>query len=122
MLCQVAARLRRRVRAADTLARLGGDEFAVLVERLADPGSAQVTAQRVIREIDRPIVVPVVADDEDPVPDADATATVRVTASIGIVFSRDDPDADAPLRQADAACHCDGSRESSWRYQALAST
>jgi diguanylate cyclase len=47
LLCQVAERLRSRVRRSDTLARLGGDEFAVVLSGL----SARREAERVAQDL-----------------------------------------------------------------------
>lgn len=47
---EVAAALRRRVRAGDSLARLGGDEFAVILSRCS-PQEATLAAEALAREI-----------------------------------------------------------------------
>ena len=46
----VAERLRRAVRAADTLGRLGGDEFVVLLDRPGEEDAPELVAER-IREV-----------------------------------------------------------------------
>jgi diguanylate cyclase (GGDEF)-like protein len=60
LLCEVARRLRREVRAHDVVARLGGDEFAVL---LADtsPAGTEDLADRLRRAVREPVVVDGVA-------------------------------------------------------------
>ncbi|NMG64542.1 EAL domain-containing protein [Azoarcus indigens] len=54
LLCEVAGRLRRRLRDEDTLGRLGGDEFMVLLEQVETPGDAAVVAQNLIEELAEP--------------------------------------------------------------------
>jgi diguanylate cyclase (GGDEF)-like protein/PAS domain S-box-containing protein len=52
LLQQVAHRLTRSVRGADTVARLGGDEFVLMLEGLdADPTAAAVQAEVIARKI-----------------------------------------------------------------------
>ncbi|WP_460867065.1 putative bifunctional diguanylate cyclase/phosphodiesterase [Rhodococcus aerolatus] len=91
VLVEVGRRLSTTVRAADTVARLGGDEFAVLVEH-AGPTGAQGTAERVLAELGRDVVVDGVA--------------LRVAASIGTAPGT--PGVHTPedlLRNADAAMY-----------------
>jgi diguanylate cyclase (GGDEF)-like protein len=54
VLREVAERMLRTTRAADTVARLGGDEFAVLVQ---DGEDAWRVAQRILQALDEPIEV-----------------------------------------------------------------
>jgi diguanylate cyclase (GGDEF)-like protein len=97
VLRQVAERLRRAIRSADTVARLGGDEFAILVEQLGAPSDVGIAAQRVIDAIERPI------DPIDGVPPE--AAELSVSASVGVALSGDAVDADDILRRADAAMY-----------------
>ncbi|MFI5910628.1 diguanylate cyclase domain-containing protein [Dactylosporangium sp. NPDC051541] len=97
VLRQVADRLRRATRAADTVARLGGDEFAILVEQLAAPGDAGIAAHRIISAVERPI------EPIDGVPPA--AAELPVTASVGVALSGDAVDVDDILRRADTAMY-----------------
>ncbi|MBC7783364.1 MAG: EAL domain-containing protein [Burkholderiales bacterium] len=55
MLCQVAHRLRARLRTCDTLARMGGDEFAVILGTLAHPDDAAIVAASLVDEFKSPI-------------------------------------------------------------------
>ena len=55
ILVAVAGRLAGAVRADDVVARQSGDEFAVLLPRVASPAEAIGTAERILRELRRPI-------------------------------------------------------------------
>ena len=57
LLREVAVRLNKVVREADTLARLGGDEFAVIQTPLADTAAAGRLAQRIARALEPPFRV-----------------------------------------------------------------
>ncbi len=57
VLRKVAARLRRRLRAADTVARIGGDEFACVLEGATSAASAIQVAEKLREELVREIVV-----------------------------------------------------------------
>ena len=54
---EVSARLNKVVRRADTLARSGGDEFTVLVSDILQPNGAEILAEKLQAELDRPIIV-----------------------------------------------------------------
>lgn len=83
VLVEVAARIRRGVRADAVVARLGGDEFAVLLEDLESPDQAVGVADRLLAAISRPILV--------------AGAEQRVGASTGIALSTPELDDPADL-------------------------
>jgi diguanylate cyclase (GGDEF)-like protein len=87
----VADRLRDCLRDSDTVARFGGDEFAVVVERLAEPGDVQITAERIVAAVSRPIEV--------------GPNQTRVTASVGIALNHPGDSADDILREADLAMY-----------------
>ncbi|MEK7668539.1 MAG: EAL domain-containing protein [Gemmatimonadota bacterium] len=55
LLIAVARRLERCVRPGDTAARLSGDEFAVLLDGLKDTSDATRVAERIKRELMRPL-------------------------------------------------------------------
>jgi diguanylate cyclase (GGDEF)-like protein/PAS domain S-box-containing protein len=57
ILVQVAARMVDAVRAEDVVGRQSGDEFAVVLERVANQGEAILAAERILRELRRPIVL-----------------------------------------------------------------
>jgi diguanylate cyclase (GGDEF)-like protein/PAS domain S-box-containing protein len=74
LLVAVARRLLRCLRAEDTAARFGGDEFTILLENLADETEANHVANRILLRLAEPFEL--------------ASREIRVTASIGIAFSR----------------------------------
>jgi diguanylate cyclase (GGDEF)-like protein len=90
LLCDVAGRLRGRVRDEDLVARLGGDEFAILL-----PGHGMAEATAVAERIVKSLVAPYRI----------AGQTLVVGASIGIAVSTDESDSASLLRQADIAMY-----------------
>jgi diguanylate cyclase (GGDEF)-like protein len=92
LLRDVAGRLAGALRTGDTVARIGGDEFTVLIPELPSEEGAAEVSRKILRELDRDFRV--------------GGSECRVTASIGIaVYPRDGSDADALLRNADAAMY-----------------
>ena len=92
VLCEVAQRLRRRLRAADTVARIAGDEFLVVLDEVA----GWRAAGRVAAELASLISEPFVVDGEE----------LIVTVSIGVaVFPRDGEDVETLTGNADAAMY-----------------
>lgn len=86
---EVALRLGKVVRRADTLARSGGDEFTVLVSDILQPNGAKILAQKLQLELDRPIAV--------------RQLRLRVSGSIGVaVYPEDGETADSLCARADA--------------------
>jgi diguanylate cyclase (GGDEF)-like protein len=57
LLVQIAPRLQRALRPADTIARLGGDEFVVLLEQVGDGGAATRVAERIVAAFDVPFAL-----------------------------------------------------------------
>jgi diguanylate cyclase (GGDEF)-like protein/PAS domain S-box-containing protein len=91
LLVAVVKRLRRQLRAEDTMARLAGDEFALVMESLKHYQEAEIMASRVHKALARPFVLP---DGQE----------VYLQASIGIsVFPQDGESGSALLSGADMA-------------------
>ncbi|EHR70382.1 diguanylate cyclase (GGDEF) domain-containing protein [Burkholderiales bacterium JOSHI_001] len=92
LLQEVARRLRAALRASDLLFRMGGDEFTVILPEIATPQEAAQVAQR----LQAALAAPVKLREHD----------LPLAASIGIAVCPDDGvDADALLRNADAAMY-----------------
>ena len=86
---EVAVRLGRVVRRADTLARSGGDEFTVLVSDILQPNGAKILAHKLQTELDRPISV--------------RHLQLCISGSIGVaVYPEDGETAEALCARADA--------------------
>ncbi|MEW5903096.1 MAG: EAL domain-containing protein [Pseudomonadota bacterium] len=65
LLCEVAQRLRGKVREGDTVARLGGDEFVVVLEELSsNPNEAAAQAELVAEKIRDALAAPYVLQGE----------------------------------------------------------
>ena len=92
LLCEIAVRLRRRVRASDTFARIGGDEFTVVAEGLHNREGAELIARDLLAEFGTPFSV----DGHE----------LSLTASLGIsTFPNDAADPEQLIRQADTAMY-----------------
>ncbi len=92
LLQSLALRLTRGVREVDTVARIGGDEFLVLVPDLRQSGDMSRFAQKLLSLAGRPIEID--------------GKTLQITASVGVAtFPDDGKDAEALLRNADAAMY-----------------
>ena len=86
---EVALRLGKVVRKADTLARSGGDEFTVLVSDILQPNGAKILAQKLQSELDRPIAV--------------RHLQLRVSGSIGVAeYPEDGETSESLCARADA--------------------
>jgi diguanylate cyclase (GGDEF)-like protein len=91
VLQHVASRVRGTLREADTVARLGGDEFAIVLPS-TDIDGAILAAQKVLQEIERPLVV--------------EGRPLAVRASVGIAcFPEHGASAEALLQKADVAMY-----------------
>ena len=91
VLVEVAARLERVSRPTDLVARLGGDEFVILCEDIQEPRDAAVIAERVLEEIQAPLVV------------GDDNVELAVGASIGIALEDRQVDTGELVKRADQA-------------------
>ena len=92
ILGQVAERLVSAVRADDVVGRQSGDEFAVLLGRVRDDTEAIAAAERILRELRRPIQF--------------GARSIVVGGSIGIALAAEhDAGAEELMTQADAAMY-----------------
>ena len=91
ILVEVADRLRAQLGGHGTAGRFGGDEFLVLLDALDDDHTPEATARRLLAALDRPHR-----------PDG---RELVVSVSIGVAVSGHTPDADALVREADAAMY-----------------
>jgi diguanylate cyclase (GGDEF)-like protein/PAS domain S-box-containing protein len=92
LLVEVASRLQQSVRDGDAVARFGGDEFVVLCRRIASADDAVALADRLLREVARPMVL---CDQE-----------LVITASIGVVVTDDlSSDVESLVADADVAMY-----------------
>ncbi|HEY2797539.1 MAG TPA: EAL domain-containing protein [Thermoanaerobaculia bacterium] len=90
LLQSLALRLKRRLRQFDTIARVAGDEFVILMPEVRDADDATGIAQKLLSIVRNPFQLD--------------GRTLQVTASVGIaMFPADGEDAEALLRNADAA-------------------
>lgn len=93
LLREVAGRLERCVRAADTVSRLGGDEFVIVLPEIAGPRDATAVADKILRAMAEPMTI--------------AGHVIRITASIGIAIGTREHRLDAAdlVRRADEAMY-----------------
>jgi diguanylate cyclase (GGDEF)-like protein/PAS domain S-box-containing protein len=92
LLVQVADRMRRVLRKADTIARYGGDEFAVIPWGATDVTRAVLIAEKILSAMDQPLTI----DDQ----------SISVSFSIGIAaFPQHAEDAQTLIRRADVAMY-----------------
>jgi diguanylate cyclase (GGDEF)-like protein/PAS domain S-box-containing protein len=92
VLVEVTRRLKRLVRASDTIARLGGDEFVIVVDGLDAPARAQFIAQRIVDSLPAAITLPT------------GVATVGVSIGIAIGLGASEK-IENHLARADAALY-----------------
>jgi diguanylate cyclase (GGDEF)-like protein/PAS domain S-box-containing protein len=92
VLVAVAQRLRRCLRAEDTLARLGGDEFAILLPEIANRRDTHLVTDKCLAALSDPELI--------------GSHELTVNASIGVAVSPEDgADVQHLLRSADGAMY-----------------
>ena len=92
LLCDVAARLRQIVRAADSVARIGGDEFTFILGNLRERIDAERVARKIVQAIAEPFEI--------------SNKFWSIGASIGIATYPDDAqDYENLVKAADAAMY-----------------
>lgn len=91
LLVQVAKRLKDLLRANDVLARLGGDEFVLMIRSGVSKEGVEVVAQKIIDEIAKEFTL--------------GGNKVKISASIGIAFSKEEQDPKELLICADEAMY-----------------
>jgi diguanylate cyclase (GGDEF)-like protein/PAS domain S-box-containing protein len=92
LLCQVANRLLKQLRATDTACRLGGDEFVVLLSQVEQASDAGDVAAHLLEALSKPYQL--------------GRHQADISASIGIAcFPQDGDDEATLMRNADAAMY-----------------
>lgn len=92
LLKMVAQRLLKCIRETDTVARLGGDEFVVILTRLKSLTAAELLADNIIKEINRPYQI--------------GNHSIKSGASLGVaLYPQDGKDAGELLQKADLAMY-----------------
>lgn len=92
LLSAVSERIRKRLRAEDTLARLGSDEFVLLMEDLGSEQQAAGLARELLQLLGRPYQI--------------AGHDLFLSASIGIsLYPQDGDEAETLIRHADTAMY-----------------
>lgn len=88
----VAQRLLKCIRETDTVARLGGDEFVVILTRLKSVSAAELIADNIIKEINRPYLI--------------ENHTINSGVSLGVaLYPQDGSGAGELLQKADLAMY-----------------
>jgi diguanylate cyclase (GGDEF)-like protein/PAS domain S-box-containing protein len=107
LLVEVAVRLKRCIREADTVARFGGDEFVVLLTEINSDQNASVEqAHRVAKKILTTLSEPYLLVPEPKQGQGSAMIEHRCSASIGLtLFLKDSTPQDELLRRADSAMY-----------------
>ncbi|MFI7598768.1 putative bifunctional diguanylate cyclase/phosphodiesterase [Actinoplanes sp. NPDC049681] len=96
LLRTAAERLTANVRNNDTVSRLGGDEFVVLLPRLVDDQIADTVANRILRDLEQPLII------GDVVLTIPASAGIAITRGAGTAVDEVMREADLALYQAKA--------------------
>jgi len=91
-LCEISSRLKRSLRADDTVARVGGDEFIIILNALTCASDAQTLAQNIIDVVTEPFVFGHISH--------------KLGVSVGIsMFPNDGTSADTLIATADRAMY-----------------
>lgn len=92
LLLEIAARLKNTFRKSELISRIGGDEFTLVVESLEHAEEAQLVAERVLQEFEKPFTL--------------EGQEFEVTCSMGIsVFPSDGETSESLIKQADTAMY-----------------
>jgi len=92
LLCEVAARLKKALRASDVVARLGGDEFVALLQEVAHHEQMAHAARKILSAVIEPVEI--------------AGRACGVTASIGgSMYPDDAADERSLMKNADGAMY-----------------
>ena len=92
VLCEVAQRLRRVLREADTVARMGGDEFVMILEQTSEAKDVSVVARKILQQMAAPLNI--------------AEHELFLTTSIGVsLFPEDGASSDELMKAADVAMY-----------------
>jgi diguanylate cyclase (GGDEF)-like protein len=91
VIVELGRRLQAAVRPGDTVARIGGDEFVVCCVNLTDEDQASVIANRLVRAVSSPVVLP--------------GREINVSVSAGVALADGFSDPDALLRDSDMAMY-----------------
>lgn len=92
LLINVAARLKKTLRAVDSIARLGGDEFVLLITSLKDLNELELILSRIMEAVANPHFID--------------NFELKISASVGVtLYPFDDADPHALLRHADQAMY-----------------
>jgi diguanylate cyclase (GGDEF)-like protein len=103
---EAAARMKRQLRAQDTLARLGGDEFAVLVSLVHSRADAEEIAYRLDRCFDQPFAI--------------EGCVLNGSASVGLaIYPEDGNSKDSLLSASDAAMYLAKNAKQNSRVQLI---
>lgn len=92
LLLEIAARLKNTFRKSELISRIGGDEFTLVVEHLERAEEAQLVAERILQEFEKPFTL--------------ENQEFNVTCSMGIsLFPEDGETSEALIKQADTAMY-----------------
>ncbi|HWR10818.1 MAG TPA: EAL domain-containing protein [Rectinemataceae bacterium] len=92
LLQEIARRLKKSLRAVDTVGRLGGDEFIILIEKADKLDHVAFIAHKILTNIIEPITL--------------LNEECRITASIGIsIYPKDGQDEQSLMKKADIAMY-----------------